>query len=75
MLAIAETHTRLKAERFYRPWPDGRVFLRHFPALRTGLLSFALRTFRTPFDLSFWNQVCPKVRRAAWSNESSTERT
>jgi hypothetical protein len=40
MLAIAEPHTRPKAERFYRPLRlrDGRVFLHHFPALRTGLL-------------------------------------
>jgi hypothetical protein len=39
MLAIAETHARFKAQCFYRPSRDGRVFLHHFPALRTGLLS------------------------------------
>jgi hypothetical protein len=27
------------AECFYRPWLDAGVFLHHFPALRTGLLS------------------------------------
>jgi hypothetical protein len=42
MLAIAETHARLKAKRFYRPSRDGRVFLHHFPALRAGLLSLSL---------------------------------
>jgi hypothetical protein len=43
MLAIAETHARLKAKPFYRPSRsrDGRVFLYHFPALRTGLLSLS----------------------------------
>jgi hypothetical protein len=41
MLAIAETHARLKAERFDRPSRDERVFLHHFPALRTGLLSLS----------------------------------
>jgi len=35
MLAIAETDARLKVERFDRPSRDGRVFLDHFPALRT----------------------------------------
>ena len=41
MLAIAETHARLKAECFYRPLRDGRVFLHHFPVRQlpdTGLL-------------------------------------
>jgi hypothetical protein len=40
MLAIAETNARFKAERFDRPLPltgTGRVFLHHFPVLRTGL--------------------------------------
>jgi hypothetical protein len=41
MLAIAETHARIKAKCFYRPSRDGRVFLHHFPALRTGLLSLS----------------------------------
>jgi hypothetical protein len=41
MLAIAETHARFKAECFYRPSRDGGVFLHHFPALRTGLLSLS----------------------------------
>jgi len=41
MLAIAERRARPKAERFYRPFRDGRVFLLHFPALRTGLLSLS----------------------------------
>ena len=41
MLAIAERHVRPKAESFYRPLRDGRVFLRHSPALRTGLLSLS----------------------------------
>jgi hypothetical protein len=39
MLAIAERRARPKAERFYRPFRDGRLFLHHFPALRTRLLS------------------------------------
>ncbi len=39
MLALAERLARPKAERFDRPLRDGRVFLHHFPALRTGLLS------------------------------------
>jgi hypothetical protein len=38
-LAISERRARPKAERFDRPLRDGRVFLHHFPALRTGLLS------------------------------------
>ncbi len=37
MLAIAEQRARPKAERFDRPCQDGRAFLHHFPALRTGL--------------------------------------
>jgi len=37
MLAIAEPHPRPKAERFYRPGTDVS-FVRHFPALRAGLL-------------------------------------
>ena len=41
MLAIAEPRARPKAERFYRPLRDGLVFLLHFPALRTGLLSLS----------------------------------
>jgi len=41
MLAIAEPRAGPKAERFYRPGRDGRVFLHHFPALRTGLLSLS----------------------------------
>jgi hypothetical protein len=44
MLAIAETHARLKAKRFYRPSRDGRVFLHHFPVRQlpdTGLLSLS----------------------------------
>ncbi len=41
MLAIAERRARPKAERFDRPLRDGRVFLHHFPALRTGLLSLS----------------------------------
>jgi len=36
---IPEWRARPKAKRFYRPGWDGRVFLLHFPALRTGLLS------------------------------------
>jgi hypothetical protein len=41
MLEIAETHARLKDERFDRPLRlrDGRVVLHRFPALRAGLLS------------------------------------
>jgi hypothetical protein len=41
MVAIAERRARPKSERFDRPLRlrDGRVFLHHFPALRTGLLS------------------------------------
>jgi hypothetical protein len=30
-----------KPKRFDRPLRDGRVFLHHFPALRTGLLSLS----------------------------------
>ena len=41
MLAIAEPRAGPEAERFYRPGRDGRVFLHHFPALRTGLLSLS----------------------------------
>jgi hypothetical protein len=41
MLAIAERRARPKVERFDRPFRDGRVFLHHFPALRTGLLSLS----------------------------------
>jgi len=42
MLAIAERLARPKAERFsIVPYRDGRVFLHHFPALRTGLLSLS----------------------------------
>jgi hypothetical protein len=39
MLAVAEPLARPKSEYFNRPLRDGRVFLLHFPALRTGLLS------------------------------------
>jgi hypothetical protein len=42
MLAIAEPCARPKAECFDRPLRDGRVFLNHFPALRTGL-AFLMR--------------------------------
>jgi hypothetical protein len=40
-LAISERRARPKAERFDRPLRlrDGRVFLHHFPPLRSGLLS------------------------------------
>jgi hypothetical protein len=54
MLAIAEQRARPKAERFDRPCRDGRAFLHHFPALRTGLLSLnpsgtsPLRTILNP---------------------------
>jgi hypothetical protein len=43
LLPIAERHVRSKADRFDRPLRlrDGRVFLNHFPALRTGLLSLS----------------------------------
>jgi hypothetical protein len=43
MLAVAQRRARPKAERFDRPLRlrDGRVFLQHFPALRTGLLSLS----------------------------------
>jgi hypothetical protein len=44
MLAIAERHARPKAESFYRPLRDGRVFLHHFPVRQppdTGLLSLS----------------------------------
>ena len=41
MVAVAERGARPKAERFDRPLRDGRVFLHHFPALRTGLLSLS----------------------------------
>jgi hypothetical protein len=43
MVAVAERRARPKAERFDRPLRlrDGRVFLHHFPALRTGLLSLS----------------------------------
>ena len=41
MLAIAERGARPNAERFDRPGRDGRVFLHHFPTLRTGLLSLS----------------------------------
>jgi Protein of unknown function (DUF1348) len=37
MLTIAGLRAKPKAERFYRPY-GRRVFLLHFPALRTGLL-------------------------------------
>jgi hypothetical protein len=39
MQAIAERRARPNAKRFDRPYRDGPVFLHHFPALRTGLLS------------------------------------
>src|SRR5260221_5492930 len=41
MLGIAEPRAKPKAECFYRPSRDGLVFLLHFPALRTGLLSLS----------------------------------
>ena len=41
MVAIAERRARPKTKRFYRPLWGGRVFLHHFPALRTGLLSLS----------------------------------
>jgi hypothetical protein len=44
MLAIAERRARPKAEHFYRPLRDGRVFLHHFPVRQlpdTGLLSLS----------------------------------
>jgi hypothetical protein len=41
MLAIAEPRAKPKAECFYRPSRDGLVFLLHFLALRTGLLSLS----------------------------------
>jgi hypothetical protein len=41
MLAIAERRAKPKGERFDRPLRDGPVFLHHFPALRTGLLSLS----------------------------------
>ncbi len=54
MPAIAERRARPKAERFDRPLRDERVFLHHFPALRTGLFSLSpsgtspQRTMLTP---------------------------
>jgi len=42
MLAIAKRHARFKAECFYRPSRDGRVFFHHFPVRQlrdAGLLS------------------------------------
>jgi hypothetical protein len=50
MQAIAERHARPNAKRFDRPYRDGPVFLHHFPALRTGLLSLSpslLRHYRS----------------------------
>jgi hypothetical protein len=50
MLAIDERRATPKAEYFYRPSRDIRVFLHHFPALRTGLLSLSpslLRHYRS----------------------------
>jgi hypothetical protein len=41
MQAIAERRARPNAKRFDRPYRDGPVFLHHFPALRTGLLSLS----------------------------------
>jgi hypothetical protein len=41
MQAIGERRARPNAKRFYRPYRDGPVFLHHFPALRTGLLSLS----------------------------------
>jgi hypothetical protein len=44
MLAVAERLASPKAERFYRPLRDGRVFLHHFPVRQlpdTGLLSLS----------------------------------
>jgi len=48
MVAVAERRARPKAERFDRPLRDGRVFLHHFPALRTGLLSLSPSRLRPP---------------------------
>jgi hypothetical protein len=39
MQAIAERRARPNAKRFDRPYRDGPVFLHHFPALRTRLMS------------------------------------
>ena len=36
-----EVTARPGAECFDRPWRDGHLFLHHFPALRTGLLSLS----------------------------------
>jgi hypothetical protein len=46
MQANAERHARPNAKRFDRPYRDGPVFLNHFPALRTGLLSLSPFLFR-----------------------------
>jgi hypothetical protein len=54
MLVIAETHARLKDERFNRPLRDGRVFLHHFPVRQlpdTGLLSLS------PFGTSLYRAI------------------
>jgi hypothetical protein len=48
MVAVAERRARPKAERLDRPLRDGRVFLHHFPALRTGLLSLSPSRLRPP---------------------------
>jgi hypothetical protein len=53
MLAVAERRARPKVERFDRPYRDGPVFLHHFPALRTGLLSLSPFLLR-PAVTSLW---------------------
>jgi hypothetical protein len=53
MLTVVARRARPKAERFDRPLRlrDGRVFLHHFPALRTGLLSLS------PFGTSLYRTI------------------
>jgi hypothetical protein len=55
MQAIAARHARPNAKRFDRPYRyrDGPVFLHHFPALRTGVLSLSPSLLR-PAVASLW---------------------
>jgi hypothetical protein len=53
MQAIGERRARPNAKRFDRPYRDGPVFLHHFPALRTGLLSLSPSLLR-PAVASLW---------------------
>jgi hypothetical protein len=67
MQAIAERRARPNAKRFDRPYRyrDGPVFLHHFPALRTGLLSLSPFLLRFAARPSYCGRAVARRAKAA----------